>query len=268
MKELSEYESYQPKQWVEEIINWITDISQNDQEAEGKTKFVKTALVGPITRLSAFGKSNPLMRKKSKEFFTTFKDQLSLKELLLGLDYIYQNIDYTEAHMFIFYSLENFKNLYNRDKLGQEEFFNLINNRWVDRIDHWTSSDHLCINGVRHMPVYEDKFTKEINKWVNSDNFWKQRLSIVIYIKHIKGNKVSQDLIIQNITKLIDTKNYYIRKSIPWLLREISKVDPIRIETFVRENIDKISKTELREASRALDNSIQVELIDLYLSNK
>jgi 3-methyladenine DNA glycosylase AlkD len=269
MADLLEYEAYQGDvDWVKDIIKWILDPSTSDQEPVGKTKFVKTAKDGPITRLSAVGKSNPLVRKKSKEFYKSYNNSLDLKNLLLGLDYIYQNIDYTEAAMFVFYTLETFKSLYKKDGEAQNEIFDLINYRWIDKIDHWIPSDHLCIDGVRHIQVYRDKYVKEIGKWVESDHFWRQRLSVVIFIKHLKTSKVARDQAINNITQLLGNKNYYIRKSFPWVLREISKVEPDRIETYVRDNISYFNKTELREAVKALDELIQVELIDLYMSNK
>ena len=89
MADLLEYEAYLGEdEWVKDIIRWILDPSTSDQELVGKTKFVKTTKDGPITRLSAVGKSNPLVRKKSKEFYRSYKNSMDLKNLLLGLDYI------------------------------------------------------------------------------------------------------------------------------------------------------------------------------------
>ena len=68
MEDLSEFDNYKPDLWVIDIIDWILNPCNGDQRPEGKSKFVKIAKVGSVTRLSAVGKSNVLMRKKSKEF--------------------------------------------------------------------------------------------------------------------------------------------------------------------------------------------------------
>ena len=53
--------------------------------------------------------------------------------------------------------------------------------------------------------------------------------------------------------RLLEEKEFFIRKAIGWVLRESGKVTPVRVIEFLEPNLGRISGLTLREATRHLD---------------
>lgn len=245
------------------ITKWLEDPSSRDQNKESKNGFIRTALAGPVTRLHAIGISNPKLRKYASEFY---KENITLdyNTLMEEMRKLYNQSKYTETVVLCFFILEKFKKLV---KNNSKNIFKVINLDWIDKIDHWTSSDHLCINLVGYLELDED-IIEEVKTWRKSQNFWRRRLSITFFLKHYKGNEEISNLVLEQIDYLKKDKNYYVRKSLPWLMRTVSHTIPDTIEEYLEKNIIYFSKTEIREASRKLSDDAQVQLIELYELSK
>ena len=222
-----------------------------DQNAEKKTNFIKIAKVGEITHLSGFGISNGVVKKLAKDYF---RKGLPFDQVLTDCNRMFREAKYTEEHVFVFNLIELYKNSV------IEELFEYAN-EWIDYIDHWVSSDHLGINAMRYYPV--QNHLDQIRTWSSSDNFWRRRQSMTFVLKHLNREDV-RNCAIMNITDLLDDRNYYVRKAIPWVLRICSKYDPKLIYEYLVEHISQLNKTELREASKKLEE--KEKLIELYLN--
>ncbi len=253
------------RQIATELIQWIDNPENSDQNAVSKTEFVKIAKEGESSKLSGAGVSNPKLKKKASEFYKNnkIKSEDEFHELFNELEKVYMNGKYIEERILVFFILEKYKKMIQKE---HKLVFNRINKLWIDEIDHWTTADHLCINVFKHIPIYQ--YNKTIDSWAKSDNFWRQRLSIVAYIKHIKSEEKVHRHIIQNIDLLKETKNYYVRKSFPWILREISKVNSQIISEYLDKNVQYLTKTELKEASKNLSENIKKSLLEKYENYK
>ena len=159
--------------WVNELINWLFDEEISDQVKEGKANFLKTAKVGPVTKLETVGISNGTLKKKANEFYRTNKD-ISLPELLEGLKILWIKPMLAEARVLTAYILGKYHKIFD-DSVWQHI------DGWVETIDHWTSCDHLCIDVTGHLKVYEDPIYSDIQEWINSDNFWIINIRAFIY---------------------------------------------------------------------------------------
>ncbi|MCH8907367.1 MAG: DNA alkylation repair protein [Candidatus Heimdallarchaeota archaeon] len=215
--------------WERLIYEWLTDKSNSNQNLESKTNFAKTTFQSESTSLNAVGISNPSLRKKV-----------------------------LEARTMSCYFLSKYK------KHVDKTLFNHINSVWIDLIDHWTLSDHLCIDAFANLDLNQISYTKEIKKWVKNENFWRRRLSVTIYLKHLRKHEWAGLLALENIDKLKEDTNYYVRKSFSWVLRESSKVMKENISAYLINNVGYFNKTELHEASKYCDQGFKTELLDTY----
>lgn len=243
--------------WERLIYEWLTDKSNSNQNLESKTNFAKTTFEGESTSLNAVGISNPSLRKKVTSFFNENKN-MSQEDLIQGLDYLWIETGILEGRTMSCYFLAKYK------KHVDKNMFNHINSVWIDLIDHWTSSDHLCIDAFANLDLNQISYTKEIKKWVKNKNFWRRRLSVTIYLKHLRKHEWAGLLALENIDKLKEDTNYYVRKSFSWILRESSKVMKENISTYLINNVGYFNKTELREASKYCDQEFKTELLDTY----
>ena len=247
------------KSWVSELRAWLLDHGSRDQDAEGKTDFVRIAKAGPVTDMRAVGVSSGVLKKRAASFFRAHPE-MDILELEEGLRELLSSDRIIELWILSCYIFERYRRRFSPDLWRQ-----LVSN-WIPRIDHWAPADHLCINVLGHFQL-EAEQVAEVAAWGGSDNFWMRRLSIVVYIKQVRLRPEAADQVLRNVRARIGDDNYYVRKAIPWLLREASKYRPLEVEEFLQEHIRSVSKTELREASKRLDENSVGALLVLYDRN-
>ena len=100
-----------------------------------------------------------------------------------------------------------------------------------------------------HLQQYPEERIDYINKWVGSGNIWLQRSSILFQLKYKTG--MDTRLLTSIILKLKDSKEFFIRKAIGWVLREYSKTDPGFVVRFVQSH--ELSGLSHREALKWLE---------------
>lgn len=242
--------------WVNDLMNWLQDEDNSDQVKEGKSNFLKTAKIGPITKLDVVGISNGILKKKASDFYRSNKE-MKLSELLEGLDVLWMKPMLAEARVLTAYILGKYHSKFDATVWQ-------IIDRWVETIDHWTSCDHLCIDVTGYIDVHKEPIYQDIQGWIKSDNFWRRRFAVVCFVKHARSNKSAVNKLLPLIDQILRDTNYYVRKSIPWLLREASKADSKLLSEFIFDRIGFLSKTELREAMKMLDTQTQDKFLFKY----
>ena len=78
----------------------------------------------------------------------------------------------------------------------------------------------------------------------NSNNLWKQRISIVSTYAFLKRNEFDVTLKISKL--LLNHKHDLIHKAVGWMLREVGKRNIDVLREFLNENIQNMSRTTLR----------------------
>jgi 3-methyladenine DNA glycosylase AlkD len=114
----------------------------------------------------------------------------------------------------------------------------------------WDTIDGIAPSLVGyHLLQYPEERITYINKWIESDNIWLQRSCILFQLKY----KLDTDtrLLSSIILKLKDSKEFFIRKAIGWILREYSKTDPGFVVRFIQTN--ELSGLSHREAIKWLE---------------
>ncbi|MCF8304432.1 MAG: DNA alkylation repair protein [Bacteroidales bacterium] len=122
--------------------------------------------------------------------------------------------------------------------INQLEFM-VIHKSWWDTVD--TIASHLIGTHFKRFPEMIDDFT---TRWMDSGNMWLQRSALLYQLKYKSdtNEKLLYDLILQ----LNDSKEFFIRKAIGWVLREYSKTNPESVKQFVDEHT--LSGLSQREA--------------------
>ena len=112
----------------------------------------------------------------------------------------------------------------------------------------WDTVDGL---GTAAVAPLTDKFGCEelMNQWSNSDNIWLVRSAI----QHQRGRKYETDvkLILSYCHKHADAEEFFIVKAIGWALRDIAKIDPKAVRTFLAAH-PALGRVAVREAERGL----------------
>lgn len=95
--------------------------------------------------------------------------------------------------------------------------------RFANDIDNWALCDTL---GMQSLKPINKKYAKEIfalaNKFSTSKNIWLKRLSMVI-VEDFTKDKNYHHQILMLIEKQKKEKEYYIKKAVAWMERNLSK---------------------------------------------
>lgn len=92
-------------------------------------------------------------------------------------------------------------------------------------ISDWAVCDTLGTQGIKKIAQTEQKnIFKLSRKLVLSKNIWQRRFGLVLLVNFAKDKNLKKD--IQKIIKRIENdKEYYVKKAVIWLKKEIKKID-------------------------------------------
>jgi len=114
----------------------------------------------------------------------------------------------------------------------------VINKSWWDSVDGIAS----WLVGT-HFKNYPELIPTTTERWMNSGNMWLQRTCLLYQLQY--KTKTDTELLSSFILRLSDSKEFFIRKAIGWILREYSKTNPDWVMQFAENNeLSKLSRYE------------------------
>lgn len=124
---------------------------------------------------------------------------------------------------------------------------------WIEKLivskSWWDTVDGLAgwICGT-YFNTYPEQVKPVTAKWMNSDNIWLQRTSLLFQLKYKQNTDT--ELLANYIEQLATHTDFFIRKAIGWILREYSKTDKDWVRNFL--NSHTLSGLSVKEASKYL----------------
>ena len=123
---------------------------------------------------------------------------------------------------------------------------------WLLDSHNWDFVDGLCTWVIGKIALAHPEAYKEIESWTVHEWMWLRRASILCHLPAIRDGSLRVGQLKYSIDLLIEEKEFFIRKVIGWVLRELSKHDPMLAQEIVEEFKDRTSKLTLREATKYL----------------
>jgi 3-methyladenine DNA glycosylase AlkD len=98
-------------------------------------------------------------------------------------------------------------------------------------------------------------------RWsLDDDSFWVRRLSVLSLSRPVRAGSVPFATFATVADRLLDEREFFIRKSIGWVLRDIGRDRPDEVEAFCRPRMQRISTVTWREAEKRLSPDVVAEL--------
>jgi 3-methyladenine DNA glycosylase AlkD len=117
----------------------------------------------------------------------------------------------------------------------------------------WAYVDPLAIDVGGGMWVAGTLSVGDLDRWANDDDFWIRRSSMLVLLKPAKaGNEKDFERFARYADSMLEEKEFFIRKAIGWVLREVSKKDPEKVQAWVEPRLDQMSGVTRREAIKYL----------------
>ena len=100
-----------------------------------------------------------------------------------------------------------------------------------------------------------------VERWsLDEGSFWVRRLAVLSLSRPVRAGVVPFATFATVADRLLDEREFFIRKSIGWVLRDIGRDRPDEVEAFCRPRMPRISTVTWREAQKRLAPDIVAEL--------
>jgi len=101
---------------------------------------------------------------------------------------------------------------------------------------------------------------RRLPAWARDENFWVRRTALLAQLRTLSHQAGDFPLFARLAAPMLGEREFFIRKAIGWILREVSKKRPDLTFVFLRENLGRVSGLTLREGAKYLPASQRREL--------
>ncbi len=116
----------------------------------------------------------------------------------------------------------------------------------------WDTVDWIAPNGFGRIFQKYPKHIKPITgQWIQSDNIWLQRSSIIFQLKY--REKTDHQLMFDYILYRADSKEFFVQKGSGWALRQYSKFNARAVVDFIQSNEVVLSNLTKKEGLKWLE---------------
>jgi 3-methyladenine DNA glycosylase AlkD len=91
-----------------------------------------------------------------------------------------------------------------------------------------------------------------IDTWADDADFWVRRSALLSLLPGIRAGQPDLERLNRYATAMLGEKQFFIRKAIGWVLRELSKKDPGYVSAWTERHLAELSGVTFREAVRRL----------------
>jgi 3-methyladenine DNA glycosylase AlkD len=134
--------------------------------------------------------------------------------------------------------------------------------RWLskDYSSNWATTDEMCGVVIGPLLVKYPALIREMRTWSRHKNMWVRRASIVGLLHPMRRGH-TLDLVFEIAKRLHPDDEDLIQKAVGWGLREAGKVDPARLEKYLRANVRAIPRTTFRYAIERFEPGKRKQLL-------
>ncbi|HWM93271.1 MAG TPA: DNA alkylation repair protein [Thermoanaerobaculia bacterium] len=125
----------------------------------------------------------------------------------------------------------------------------------------WAFVDSIAIQIVGPLLERHPDLTKRLDLWIRDDDFWIRRSALLALLLPLRRADGDWDRFTRYADRLLAEKEFFIRKAIGWVLREVSKKRPERVVEYVAARPGRLSGLTLREAIKHLPEGERARLM-------
>lgn len=105
---------------------------------------------------------------------------------------------------------------------------------------------------------------RTLDRWADDGDFWLRRASLLALIPGIREGKPDLVRFTRYADPMVDEREFFVRKAIGWVLREVAYKDPTWVAAWVTARLDRLSGVTFREAVRRLPEDAAQRLTAEY----
>lgn len=136
----------------------------------------------------------------------------------------------------------------------------------LHRCRTWDLVDALSTRVAGRLVSAHPGLKGELRRWASDPNFWIRRAALLSLLDGFRRGPGDFPLFAELAAGMVAEKEFFIRKAIGWVLREVARKEPELTYRFLREQIARVSGLTLREGAKYLPEAQREELLRLHHS--
>lgn len=131
----------------------------------------------------------------------------------------------------------------------------------IRQSETWALVDWLAANVIGEMFVRDPSLARFLEAWAKDEDFWVRRTALLAQLVGLRSGGGDFDTFARLAAPMLPEKEFFIRKAIGWVLREVSKKRPALTYGFLAAHRDVVSGLTLREGARHLPAPMRAQLL-------
>jgi 3-methyladenine DNA glycosylase AlkD len=128
----------------------------------------------------------------------------------------------------------------------------------------WALVDGLAGDVVGAILAADEQGTSRVlDRWAGDDDFWIRRSALLAWLKPLRAG-APPDRFLAYADTMLDEKEFFIRKAIGWVLREVAKRRPSVVAEWLAPRTHRASGVTMREAVKYLPAADADRLMTAY----
>jgi 3-methyladenine DNA glycosylase AlkD len=122
----------------------------------------------------------------------------------------------------------------------------------VRKSKSWAYVDWIAPKVIGDVIARDPRTRKRLAVWAKDDDFWVRRTALLAEHDALRAGGGDFALWSRLAASMLDEREFFIRKAIGWVLREVSKKRPDLTYAFLRKHLDRVSRLSLLEGAKYL----------------
>jgi 3-methyladenine DNA glycosylase AlkD len=116
----------------------------------------------------------------------------------------------------------------------------------------WALVDPLAVDVAGRLDDTPPGIGDVIERWSTDEDFWIRRSSLLAHLRPLRRGEGDPDRFLRLADGMLDETEFFIRKAIGWVLREMGKRRPGEVSRWLRPRLSRASGVTVREAIKYL----------------
>jgi 3-methyladenine DNA glycosylase AlkD len=116
----------------------------------------------------------------------------------------------------------------------------------------WALVDWIAPKVIGDVIARDPRSRKRLDVWAKDDDFWVRRAALLAEHDALRAGGGDFAHWSRIAAPMLDEREFFIRKAIGWVLREVSKKRPELTYEFLRKHRDRVSSLSLKEGAKYL----------------
>jgi 3-methyladenine DNA glycosylase AlkD len=125
----------------------------------------------------------------------------------------------------------------------------------------WALVDPLAGDIAGQIVLRDTSGWRDIDRWADDKDFWVRRSALLSLLQGIRAGRPDLTRFDRYATPMLGEKEFFIRKAIGWVLRDLSKKDPAYVIGWTERHLTEMPGVTFREAVRRLPEADAARLI-------